>query len=80
MNSLVPQSEPCRITLSFVTGTFEGRLDIVYVTPGEGILATDVFQKDGMFCTCWKMIKTLEKDHVRKRTWRVTDSRNWMDR
>lgn len=54
--------------LWFATGTVEGELDILFISPqGKGFLAADVFQKDGMFCTCWKMINTLEKGRCEKR-------------
>lgn len=45
-----------------VTGTWEAWVGIVYTTPKEGILETDVFRKwDVLY---W--IKTPEKGHVRK--------------
>lgn len=52
----IPRVNLSRITLWFVTGTLEGALDIVYPTPGEGILATDAFWKR------WNVLYLLEDD------------------
>jgi hypothetical protein len=41
--------------LWFVAGTLEGRVGTVYVSPREGILAKDVLEKNGTFCTSVKL-------------------------